>query len=237
MSKAKILSAYNALAKNYNALIEVKPHNAFYDLPNTISLFQDVTGKKILDAGCGPGRYAEILMDKGAEVIGVDLSPKMIAEAKKRNKEKGHFMVHDFSEPFTMFDDDSFDYVLSALVMHYIPDWSDTIREFRRLLRPGGFVIASFEHPFFDYQFFQSEKYFDVEHVTCTWKGFGFPVEMHSYRRSLGQCIVPFTENGFYIDKLLEPKPVPEFEKHDPRHFRELNVFPSFMCLRAKNRD
>ncbi|NNF34100.1 MAG: class I SAM-dependent methyltransferase [Saprospiraceae bacterium] len=236
MSKEKILSAYNALSKNYNALIEIKPHNAFYDLPNTMSLLPEVKGKKILDAGCGPGRYAEILMGNGADVIGVDLSPNMIKEAKKRNKEKGQFYVHDLCKPFKMIENGSIDIVLSALVLHSIPDWTDTIREFQRVLKPGGIVIVSMEHPFFDYKYFKSEKYFDVEHVTCTWKGFGLPVEMHSYRRPLGSCISPFTENGFYIDKLIEPKPIPEFEHHDPKHWKQLNEFPSFMCLRAKRK-
>lgn len=40
-------------------------------------------------------------------------------------------------------------------------------------------------------------------------------------------------ENGFLIDKLLEPKPIKEFEVLDPKHFKELNEFPAFMCIRA----
>ncbi len=60
---------------------------------------------------------------------------------------------------------------------------------------------------------------------------------MNSFRRSLGDCLTPFTDNGFYIDKLIEPKPVPEFEQLDPRHFKELNEFPAFLCIRAKRQD
>ena len=76
-----------------------------------------------------------------------------------------------------------------------------------------------------------------MEAVKCTWKGFGKPGEVNSFRRPLGECIAPCTENGFYIDKLVEPRPVAEFERYDPRHFRELNEFPSFLCLRAVKKD
>ena len=91
----------------------------------------------------------------------------------------------------------------------------------------------SIEHPFFEFNYFKSTKYFDIEPVKCTWRGFGKPIEINSYRRPLNECITPLTDNGFYIDKLLEPKPVAEFEKYDPKHFKELNEFPGFMCIRA----
>ncbi|WP_181303958.1 hypothetical protein [Rufibacter sp. XAAS-G3-1] len=69
--------------------------------------------------------------------------------------------------------------------------------------------------------------------MKCPWKGFGKPVEVNSYRRPLGACLASLTDNGFYIAKLIEPTPVAEFEKLDPKHFKELNEFPAFMCIRA----
>lgn len=236
MSKEKILQAYETLAVRYDALIDHKPHNAYYDRPNTLSLIEKMQGKSILDAACGPGKYAEILKAKGATVTGIDISPKMIECAKKRNADEESFFVHDLAEPLSMFEDASFDLVLCALAMHYLEDWNPTIQEFHRVLKPGGTVVVSIEHPFFEYNYFKSERYFDVEAVKCTWGGFGQKVEINSYRRSLGECITPFTNNGFYIDQLLEPKPVPEFEKLDPKHFKELNEFPGFLCLRAVKR-
>ncbi|MBX2843283.1 MAG: class I SAM-dependent methyltransferase [Flammeovirgaceae bacterium] len=233
MNKEKILSAYEEMAESYNNLIDHKPHNAFYDRPNTLSLLPDVNGKAVLDAACGPGKYAEVLLGKGAKVTGFDLSPKMISLAKKRNENIGEFFVHDLSKPFEMFKDNSFDIVLCALAMHYLQDWAPTIQEYYRVLKPKGVLVISIEHPFFEYNYFKSTQYFEVEPVKCTWNGFGKPIEVNSFRRSLGECISPLTKNGFYIDELLEPKPVPEFEKLDPKHFKELNEFPAFMCIRA----
>ncbi|MBN8682878.1 MAG: class I SAM-dependent methyltransferase [Chitinophagales bacterium] len=233
MIKSKILAAYETMAVRYNELIEHKPHNAYYDRPNTLSLLPDVAGKSILDAACGPGKYAEILMEKGASITGFDLSPTMVQLARERNPGKGTFFVHDLSEPLNMLDNQSFDIVLCALALHYIPEWGPTIREFHRVLKPGGLLVISIEHPFFEYNYFNSQKYFEVEHVKCTWGGFGGKVEVNSFRRPLGECISPLTENGFLIQHLLEPKPVKEFEALDPRHYKELNEFPGFMCIRA----
>jgi SAM-dependent methyltransferase len=233
MSKEKIKQAYEDLADSYNNIIDHKPHNAYYDRPNTLSLLPNVAGKSIFDAACGPGKYAEILISRGATVIGCDISPKMIAHAKNRNKGIGSFFVHDLSLPIKQLNNASFDIVLCALAMHYIEDWNATIEEFYRVLKPNGCLVISIEHPFFEYNYFKSTQYFSIEHVKCTWSGFGKPVEVPSYRRSLQECINPLTNNGFYIDQLLEPKPTKEFEKSDPKHYNELNEFPAFICIRA----
>ncbi len=235
--KEKILSAYEEMAESYNAMIDYKAHNAFYDRPNTLGLMPEVKGKSILDAACGPGKYAEILISQGANLTGFDISPRMIEFAKERNKDSGTFFVHDLTQPLEMLENESFDIVLCALAMHYVQDWTLTIKEFYRVLKPKGLLIMSIEHPFFEFNYFKSTKYFDVEPVKCTWRGFGKPIEINSYRRPLNECISPLTDNGFYIDKLLEPKPVAEFEKYDPKHFKELNEFPGFMCIRAVKKE
>ena len=118
---------------------------------------------------------------------------------------------------------------MQLLLRHFCP----TIKEFNRILKPKGTLVISIEHPFFEFNYFKSNKYFEVEHVKCTWMGFGKPVEVNSFRRPLSECLLPLTNNGFYIDKLTEPKPTKEFEHLDPRHFKELNEFPAFMCIRA----
>ena len=233
MIKQKILSAYEEMAKKYDEQIDNKPHNAYYDRPNTLNLIPEIKGKRILDAGCGPGKYAETLISKGGHVTGFDFSPQMVEYAQKRNKSAGKFFVHDLSLPLPMFEDASFDMVLCALALHYIEDWNPPIQEFYRILKPGAFLIISIEHPFSAFDLHKSEKYFEVEHVKCNWDGYGKPIEVNSFRRPLNECISPITNNGFYIDQIVEPKPTKEFEKLDPKHYKELNKFPAFMCLRA----
>ena len=232
-TKEKILNAYEEMAERYHGQIDTKPHNAFYDRPNTLKLIGDVNGMRVLDAACGPGKYAEELIKMGANVTGFDLSPKMVKFAQERNGNADDFFVHDLSNPLKMFDNEQFDIVLCALALHYVADWNPVIQEFRRVLKKNGRVVVSIEHPFFEYIYFKSKKYFEVEEVSAVWRGFGGRVKVHSHRRPLMECIKPFTENGFYIEELVEPLPVEEFEKHDPKHYRELNEFPAFMCIKA----
>jgi ubiquinone/menaquinone biosynthesis C-methylase UbiE len=236
MSKEKIRQAYETLADSYNEKIDHKPHNAYYDRPNTLALMGDVSGKTVLDAACGPGKYAEILLQRGADVTGFDNSPKMVKHARARNPNAGHFFEHDLSKPLTTLKDQSFDIVLCALAMHYLEDWQPAMSEFHRVLKPDGQLVISIEHPFFEYNYFKSTQYFETEAVSCTWKGFGQPVKVHSYRRSLQECMMAFTENGFFIDRLVEPRPVKAFEALDPKHYQELNAFPAFMCIRGVKR-
>ena len=147
------------MAERYNDLIDHKPHNAYYDRPNTLSLLSEVNDKYILDAACGPGKYAEILLAQGAHVTGFDISPRMVALARERNKDKGNFFVHDLTQPIEI-SDQAYDIILCALAMHYVEDWNNTIMEFHRILKPGGELVISIEHPFFEFLFFSVETLF-----------------------------------------------------------------------------
>ncbi len=97
--------------------------------------------KSLLDAGCGGGRYASAWRILGARpVVGVDISPRNIADAEARAREAKlsdvRFQVGDvLSLPF---DDETFDVVFSNGVLHHTREWKTGIAEVMRVLRPGG---------------------------------------------------------------------------------------------------
>jgi SAM-dependent methyltransferase len=229
------LNAYEALAEAYAAVIDTKPHNAYYERPATLSLLPEVKGKRVLDAGCGPGVYSEWLIEHGAEVVAVDASPKMVELAKLRLGRATDVRQADLSKPFTFLNSLSFDIVLSPLVLEYIEDWGSTLAEFYRVLRPAGHFVFSVTHPFFDYIYFKSNNYFETELVGSEWRGFK-PVRVHvpSFRRSLGATLNPLIEAGFCLERILEPKPTDEFKEADPKHYEELSQQPCFLCIRAR---
>jgi SAM-dependent methyltransferase len=229
------LEAYELLAEAYASVVDTKPHNAFYERPATLSLLPEVGGKRVLDAGCGPGVYAEWLLAHGAEVVAVDASPKMVELAKCRLGETVDVRQADLSRPLTFLESASFDIVLSPLTMEYIEEWVGPFREFYRVLRPGGYFVLSVTHPFFDYTYFKSDNYFETELVGSEWRGFGtVRVRMPSFRRSLEATINPLLESGFGLERMLEPKPTKEFAAADPKHYQELQERPSFLCIRAR---
>ena len=229
------LDAYETLAEAYAAAVETKPHNALYERPATLSLLPDVSGKRILDAGCGPGIYSELLIKNGAKVTAIDASPKMIVLAKQRLGNSADIRLTDMSKPLDFLESSSFDVVVSPLVLDYIEDWRATFAEFYRLLRPSGHFIFSVHHPFFEYIYYKVENYFKTEPVSCEWRGFeGVRVEMPSFRRPLNELLNPLLETGFRLEKIIEPLPTDEFREADPKHFEELSRFPAFLCIRAR---
>jgi len=227
-------AAYDQLAEAYADRVETKPHNAYYERPATLSLLPDVNGKQVLDAGCGPGVYAGILVGLGAEVVALDANTKMVALARKRLGEKAQIIQASLDSPLDFLEDEVFDVVIAPLVLDYVYDWRGTFCEFNRVLKHGGVLVFSIEHPvmkYIDHQ--ENSDYFKVERVSYTWRGFGTPVEVPSYRRSLVDIFNPLMETGFMLDSVLEPLPTLEFRQNDPQEYEQLLREPVFLCIRA----
>jgi SAM-dependent methyltransferase len=233
------LEAYEKLADRYATMVGTKPHNAYYERPATLSLLPSVRGKRVLDAGCGPGVYAQILVRRGAKVVGVDISHKMLRLARERNGDKVELHHADLAKPMKFLKTDSFDTVISSLVIPYIYDLTHLFREFYRVLKSPGTLVFSDGHPLGDYLFFKnkgkSKNYFNTELVGLTWHGFGRPaVYVPGYRRPLSALLNPLINAGFKIDRIVEPLPTEQFKKVDPRHYRQLMRMPGFICVRAR---
>ena len=226
--------AYNQLADDYAARIDSKAHNAFYDRPAVISLLPNVAGMRVLDAGCGPGAYAQWLLDHGAQVVAVDANEKMLAHARARTKDRAEFHLANLNAPLDFLDDVSFDLVICPLVLDYIRDWTPLFREFQRVLRPGGVLVFSHAHPaseFFLYYF--DGNYHEIEAVSFEWTGFGTPVEMPSFRRPLAAVFNSLVDAGLRLDRVLEPRPTEAFKDADPENYDRLMRQPGFLCIRA----
>ena len=101
-----------------------------------------LAGKRVLDSGCGSGRYSQALISYGAsEVVGVDFSPENIRNAITINsryirRESVSFKIADIRK--LPFPDSSFDVVFSNGVVHHLPDPAEGVSELLRVLRPGG---------------------------------------------------------------------------------------------------
>src|SRR5207302_7617358 len=103
----------------------------------------------------------------------------------------------DLSQPFAFQPDVSVDLVLCTLGLDYVRDWRAVFGEFARVLRIGGLLVFSIEHPLSDYSLHQARDYFRTERIEYTWRGFGEPVVMHSFRRPLMDVFNRLSEAGF----------------------------------------
>jgi SAM-dependent methyltransferase len=229
------LGAFDRLADAYAARIDTKAHNAFYDRPAVLSLLPAVAGKRVLDAGCGPGVYAEWLVGRGAHVVGLDVSQRMAERARRRLRDQASFVRADLGWPLAFLASGSFDLVLSALALDYVRDWAAAFREFFRVLREPGHLVFSAGHPLDEFHDHHPHgNYFDVERVDYEWRGFGAPVRVPYYRRPLGEMLDPLLGAGFCLERLLEPRPVPQFREQDPADYAKLMRRPGFICFRAR---
>ena len=226
--------AYEKLADAYAAQIDTKPHNAYLERPATLSLIPNVDGMKVLDAGCGSGSYAEWLVEHDAEVVAVDASPRMLENARKRLKGRAETRLHDLRRPLDFLENNSIDLVLSSLVLDYIEDLVPVLREFRRVLKPDGTLVVSMGHPAsYPFMKIEVEDYFKVEKTEMTWKTWGEPVVMHSYRRPLQNITESLHEAGFLIERIIEAQPTEDYKKVDPESYERVSRRPAFINVKV----
>jgi ubiquinone/menaquinone biosynthesis C-methylase UbiE len=113
----------------------------------TVAACGDVQGKQILDVGCGSGRYAVALAERGAEVFGIDLAGNMLALAHELAEKHGvaarcHFVHADFLE----YDlDEIFNISLAIGLFDYISDPLVFLEKLRLLTKEK--VIVTFPRP------------------------------------------------------------------------------------------
>ncbi|MFK7737968.1 MAG: class I SAM-dependent methyltransferase [Pirellulaceae bacterium] len=232
-NKPLAYDAYQKLAPHYAAKIDSKPHNAYYERPAMISMWPDLAGQNVLDAGCGPGVYAEELLSRGAQVTSIDVSDEMLKCARHRLGPNAVLMQVDMTQPLDMFGERTFDVVNAPLCLDYIEDWAAVLSEFQRVLKPNGILQFSCAHPMHDAEYFKTQCYFSVEQVECTWRGFGVDVVVPSFRRSFEEVIMAPLSCGFQIKRLVEPLPTEAFSQADPKRYKRLMHRPAFLCIQC----
>lgn len=224
--------AYNTLAETYKAQ-EEDPYCADLEFPAMAELIPSVEGKRILDAGCGHGRYAEWVIKRGAEVLAVDANAEMLEQARHRIGDRAEIRQADITDPIEFAADDEFDGVICGLSLHYVEDWREAFTEFARILRPGGFLVFSAQHPVDEYIAFEVENYFEIEQEQMTWSASGEEVDVPFYRRPFAEVINPLIETGFQLEELVEPRPRETFKEKKPESYEKRLKNPTFLCIRA----
>jgi SAM-dependent methyltransferase len=228
------LDAYDSMAEAYAAEIEKNPRSIYYERPALLSLLPDVSGRRVLDAGCGPGVMVEWFLTQGADVVGVDGSASMLKLAEQRVGEAPALHVADLEQPMPFLADSSFDVILTAGTLGYIRDWLALFREFSRVLRPGGCVVFSVGHPCSEYTLNDTDDYFSTELREYTWRGLGAPMVVPCYRRPLSHMIDAIVRAGFSIERMVEPVPTKEFAEVKPEEYAALMRRPRVLCARVR---
>ncbi len=130
--EAEVASRFDALHERFKPSVATDD----YRLRGVLEVIEPVAGKRLLDLGCGKGRFARALQDLGAEVVGVDLSAAMLARAT------GVARVRATARRLP-FGPRCFDAVIAIEVFEHLDVRSRALvcGEARRVLRAGGFLV------------------------------------------------------------------------------------------------
>ncbi|MCW4459437.1 GNAT family N-acetyltransferase [Microbacterium sp. MPKO10] len=136
-------AAYDRVAIDYAELLE----NELTERPLHRHLLDDIAVRvrgPVLDVGCGPGRVAQYLAERGVTASGIDLSPAMVAEAQRRHPSID-FRVGTLDELGVA--DASLGGIVAWYSIIHTPEseLSNVVAEFRRALSPNGVLLIAFQ--------------------------------------------------------------------------------------------
>ena len=129
------------------------------------------------------------------------------------------------------FDAETFDLVVCPPVIHYLDDRAAALREFFRVLRPGGRAVLSTQHPTTDW-LRKGGSYFDTKEEVDVWERDGAEYRVRFWREPLTSLCAGISDAGFLIERLVEPLPAETMRVRWPETWEKLHREPGFLALR-----
>lgn len=227
---------YSKYAKEYGEAVKNNLYNSLYDRPSLLSMLPSLDGLTVLDMGCGSGIYAKELLKIGACVTAIDSSSEMVDIVKSDLGEKLKVYVQDLDNGLPLEKSNTFDLVISPLVIHYIKDLQKLFIEVARVLKPGGSFIFSTHHPMVDFEGSNSGNYFETELLTQLWNTTGSNVEVKFYRRPMTELFLAIEKSGMSVISLNEGAPDKKMKTVSEKTFQKLSTSPAFIFLKCRKK-
>lgn len=232
------MNSYDEHAAQYAALIRSRDEGGFSPysdmvVPTLLQVVGAVRGKRVLDARCGEGAFTRLLADKGAQVIGIDISPNLVAMAKQteaREKRGIAYLCHDLTQPLPPYAA-HFDVITCNMALNDVADYRAFIKNLSDMLRSRGVLALSMNNPYSAVIRDKVETYFDAGRsgVYAGLASAGVPAVYH--HRTLEEYFREFKRHGLYLRTLLDLKPSPEQLAGDSPRPQQYYRFPFFMVL------
>ncbi|NMM63288.1 class I SAM-dependent methyltransferase [Clostridium sp. P21] len=232
----------------YNSYINLRINsnglNDVLEIPAFRSLLPDLNNKEILDLGCGYGENCKWYVSQGAKkVVGIDISEKMIERALKLYSDEKIEYKNTCMEEIK-FRRESFDMVLSSLAFHYVYDFTDIVKRISNVLKPGGILIFSQEHPIATAKkipngWFQDENGKRLHWILDNYNEEGirkqqwFVDGVIKYHRTTSTIVNTLVENGFNLVKMLEPTATKKAENLNTK-LKQERKRPPFLIIKAQ---
>ena len=232
----RFFAAYSKLRRHESGL------NAAVDQPAMRSLLPPLGNKRVLDLGCGFGKMCRYASEQGAaNVVGVDISAKMLAKARDDTMDARISYVCSALEDLS-FAPASFDVVVSSLALHYVERFDSVCANVKSWLARGGAFVFSVEHPMVTA--FPVGAYLAAKGEAEHWTVDNYKLEgirhtqwivedVVKYHRSVETYVNTLIDNGFAIVRLLEPEATADAVRERPE-LREESRRPTFMTISAR---
>jgi SAM-dependent methyltransferase len=208
-----------------------------------LQIIGPVTGKRLLEIGCGGAQCGIAFAKQGAHVTGIDIAGAQLEFARELAHEHGveiTFHQRDMTD-LGVIGSETQDIVFSASALHYVDDIVACFREVHRVLRRGGVFVWSVGHPCMwivdgdrpTYSYFDTGKVISGADVSDE-VGFAF-AENH---RTVSEYVNALVDAGLTIQRMVEPdiRPV---DHADPANHRwgssprALELFPSALIVKS----
>jgi 2-polyprenyl-3-methyl-5-hydroxy-6-metoxy-1,4-benzoquinol methylase len=226
---------YDAYASQYAANVTWREQagpggDPFGLLPPLLELLGDITGRRVLDAGCGEGYLARVLAARGAHVTGIDLSPRLIELARAKDPDGNiDYRVADLSQlpPGVA---RYFDAAASYLVLNDVTGYRGFAATLAASLKPGGRLVLALNNPYSAVIDRHVTDYFDSGAVSRYRGLWETGIKTYYHHRTLENYLDAFLATGLRLAKLTD---IPALANvHRPDAYLPADArFPRFMLL------
>jgi SAM-dependent methyltransferase len=235
-------SDWEAEAANWIRWARAPEHDSYWYYRD--SFFDDVVpppGRRTLEIGCGEGRVARDLQDRGHTAVGIDTSPTLLQHARASDPAGRYVRGDAIALPFC---DEAFDIAVAYNSLMDVDDMPAVVREAARVLEPAGRLCISVTHPVSDAGRFAGkepdapfviegsylgrrrfEETFERDGLTMTFRGWCYPLEAYAWA---------LEEAGFLVERIREPAASQEAMDRFGESERRWQRIPLFLQLRAR---
>lgn len=236
-------SPYDAIAEWYDA--SIRGGSLIHDLvlPALLALAGDVSGQHICDLACGQGVVARQLARQGAAVLGVDLSPKLLAIAQRYEDAVplGITYRRDDAQQLTSVGNAACDGVVCNMALMDISDIEAVFQAVHRILRPCGWFILSMTHPCFltpasgwhdaaDGTISRVVRGYFTEGLWRSDNPSGVRGQVGAYHRTVSTYINALHDSGLTLDQMKEPRALGTMAERLPGYME----VPAILLIRCK---